>query len=135
MVSAGLIITQVLNGLTIGLIYALIALGLTIVLGLMGVVNFAHGSFYMIGGYITFTITSSVLGNFWMGLIIGAFVSAMVGVGLFVSIIKPLRQRPPLEPMVVLVGVAMIFEQLIRSFWGQILSFYLFRLGGLNLIF
>jgi branched-chain amino acid transport system permease protein len=118
MVSAGLIITQVLNGLTIGLIYALIALGLTIVLGLMGVVNFAHGSFYMIGGYITFTITSSIFGNFWVGLIMGAFVSAMVGVGLFVSIIKPLRQRPPLEPMVVLVGVAMIFEQLIRSFWG-----------------
>jgi len=114
----GLIITQMLNGLTIGLLYALIAVGLTIVLGLMGVVNFAHGAFYMIGGYIAYTITSSFLGNFWMGLFIGALVSAAVGVGLFISIIKPLRQRPPLEPMVALVGVAMIFEQLIRTIWG-----------------
>jgi len=118
MVSAGLLITQLLNGLTIGLVYALIALGLTIVLGLMGVVNFAHGSFYMIGGYITYTLTASLLGNFWMGLLIGAGVCAVVGLGLFYSIIRPLRQRPPLEPMVALVGVAMIFEQLTRSVWG-----------------
>jgi len=118
MISAGLIITQVLNGLTIGLIFALIALGLTIILGLMGVVNFAHGSFYTLGGYIAYTITCSVLGNFWIGLVIGAIVCAVVGVGLFVSIVKPLRERPPLEPMVALVGVSMIFEQLIRSIWG-----------------
>jgi len=102
MVSTELIITQVLNGLTIGLIFALIALGLTIILGLMGVVNFAHGSFYTLGGYITYTITSSVLGNFWIGLIGGAVVCAAVGVGLFVSIVRPLRERPPLEPMVAL---------------------------------
>ena len=59
------VITQIMNGITIGLIFALIAIGLTIVMGLMGVVNFAHGSFYMIGGYITFFI-SSTMGHFWV---------------------------------------------------------------------
>ncbi|MEW5723720.1 MAG: branched-chain amino acid ABC transporter permease, partial [Thermodesulfobacteriota bacterium] len=71
-----LILTQLLNGVTVGLILALVALGLTLVLGLMEVVNFAHGSFYMLGGYITFTVTS-FLGNFWLGLAAGGLVAAL----------------------------------------------------------
>lgn len=113
-----LIITQIFNGLTIGLIFALIALGLTIIMGLMGVVNFAHGSFYMLGGYLTYLTYRSVLGNFWIGLMIGAIGSVIVGIGLYILIIKPLIQRPPLEPLVALVGVAMIFRQIIRSICG-----------------
>jgi len=65
---ANVLVTQCLNGITIGLIFALVALGLTIVLGLMGVLNFAHGSFYMLGGYITYSVFAAV-GNFWLGLV------------------------------------------------------------------
>ena len=113
-----LIITQIFNGLTIGLIFALIALGLTIIMGLMGVVNFAHGSFYMFGGYLTYMIYCSALKNFWLGLLFGAFGSVVVGIIIYVLIIKPLISRPPLEPLVALVGVAMIFRQITRSIWG-----------------
>ena len=114
----GLVITQGLNGLTIGLVYALIALGLTIVLGLMGVINFAHGSFYMIGGYITYTIISMAIGNFWLSVTIGALVSGVLGTVLFLTVVRPLRKRPILEPMIALIGVSIILEQLVKSIWG-----------------
>ncbi|RJX28351.1 MAG: branched-chain amino acid ABC transporter permease [Desulfarculus sp.] len=112
-----LIITQILNGLTIGLIFALVAIGLTIVMGLMEVVNFAHGSFYMFGGYITFFVFSAV-GSFWLGLVVAPVACAILGLGLYYAIIRPLRKRHPLEPLVALVGVAMICRQLIRNIWG-----------------
>lgn len=114
---AELLITQILNGITIGLIFALVALGLTIVLGLIEVVNFAHGSFYMLGGYMTFVITSW-LGNFWVGLGVAALTCVLVGLVLFYAIIRPLRGRHPLEALVALVGVSMIFRQLTRTIWG-----------------
>lgn len=114
---ATLIITQVLNGITIGLVFALVAIGLTIVMGLMQVVNFAHGSFYMIGGYVTFVIVSS-LGNFWLGLLVAFVICVFVGLLLFFTIIRPLEGREPLEAMVALIGVSMIFRQLTRTVWG-----------------
>jgi len=112
-----LLITAILNGFTIGLVYALLAIGLTIVMGLMGVVNFAHGSFYMIGGYIAYTIATS-LGLFWPGCIFAILACVIVGWVVYFLLIKPLKDRPHLEPLVVLVGVAMIFRQLIRAIWG-----------------
>jgi len=112
-----LIVTQILNGITIGLIFALVAIGLTIVMGLMQVVNFAHGSFYLIGGYVTFAIVS-VTGNFFLGLLAALTASIIVGAPLFFVIIRPLEEREPLEAMVALIGVSMIIRQLIRSIWG-----------------
>jgi branched-subunit amino acid ABC-type transport system permease component len=112
-----LFITQIMNGITVGLIFALIAIGLTIVMGLMGVVNFAHGSFYTLGGYMTYLVFTT-LGNFWLGLLVSALTCAGVGFILFYAIIRPLKGRPPLEPLVALVGVSMISVQLIITFWG-----------------
>jgi len=112
-----LVITQVLNGITIGLVFALVAIGLTIVLGLMEVVNFSHGSFYMLGGYMTF-VGTLWFGNFWIGLGIAAIACVVIGLILFYAIIRPLKGRHPLEPLVALVGVSMIFRQLTRTIWG-----------------
>lgn len=114
---ANVIVTQCLNGITFGLIFALVALGLTIVLGLMGVLNFAHGSFYMLGGYITYSVFASI-GNFWLGLIAGTLACAVVGAALYFSIVRPLTKRSPLEALLALVGVSMIFQQAARTIWG-----------------
>lgn len=111
------LVTQCLNGLTIGLIFALVALGLTIVLGLMGVLNFAHGSFYMLGGYITYSVFASV-GNFWLGLVAAMLVCAVVGILLYLTIVRPLTRRSPLEALLALVGVSMIFVQAAHTIWG-----------------
>jgi branched-chain amino acid transport system permease protein len=112
-----LLITQILNGVTIGLIFAVVAIGLTIVLGLMEVVNFAHGSFYMFGGYLTYLIVS-LIGSFWLALVLAPPICAVLGLCLYYAIIKPMRKRPPLETLVALVGVSMIFRQIVRSVWG-----------------
>jgi branched-chain amino acid transport system permease protein len=112
-----LLITQSLNGITIGLIFALVTLGLTIVLGLMGVMNFAHGSFYMIGGYVAYMMFAK-LGSFWLGLAAAALVCAAVGLALYVVVVRPLAKRSHLEALLGLVGVSMIFEQTARTIWG-----------------
>jgi branched-chain amino acid transport system permease protein len=114
---ADLLITQSLNGITSGLIFALITLGLSIVLGLMGVMNFAHGSFYMFGGYIAYMMFAN-LGSFWLGLAAAALVCGAIGLALFVIIVRPLAKRSPLEALLALVGVSMIFEQAARTIWG-----------------
>lgn len=114
---ANVLVAQCLNGITIGLIFALVALGLTIVLGLMGVLNFAHGSFYMLGGYVTYTVFATV-GSFWLGLVAAMVACGVVGVLLYLTIVRPLSQRSPLEALLALVGVSLIFLQLARTIWG-----------------
>ena len=112
-----LLITQGLNGITTGLIFAMITLGLTIVLGLMGVMNFAHGSFYMLGGYIAFMMFES-LGSFWLGLVAAALACAVVGQVLYLLVVRPLAKRSPLDALLGLVGVSMILQQAARTIWG-----------------
>lgn len=112
-----LLIIQSLNGVTIGLIFALIALGLTIVLGLMGIMNFAHGAFYTFGGYFAYMLFQH-MGSFWLGLAAAALACAAIGLGLFVFMVRPLAKRSPLQALLGLVGVSMLFEQLSRSIWG-----------------
>ncbi len=112
-----LLATQVLNGITMGLIFALVALGLTVVLGLMRVLNFAHGSLYMLGGYITYVVYSS-FGTFWLGLAAAAAVSAIVGYLLFLVIVRPLTKHDPVAALLALVGVSMIFQQAARTVFG-----------------
>lgn len=112
-----LLIIQSLNGITSGLIFALIAVGLTIVLGLMGVMNFAHSAFYMFGGYFAYMIFENV-DRFWLGLVAAAVGSAAIGFALFLLLVRPLARRSPLEALLALVGVAMIFEEAARTLWG-----------------
>lgn len=118
MVPAQLLLNQIFNGLAIGLVFTLVALGLSIILGLLGVVNFAHGAFYMLGAYITWIIASTALGNFWIGVVVAAFVCAAVGLAVFFGIVRPLKDRPPLEPLLALVGLNIIFTQSARTIWG-----------------
>lgn len=111
------LIIQSLNGITIGLIFALVALGLTVVLGLMGIMNFAHSSFYMFGGYVAYMVFGYV-GSFWLGLAAAAVACGVIGLTLFLIIVRPLAKRSPLEALLGLVGVSMIFEQAARTIWG-----------------
>lgn len=133
--SGGLILTQILNGISIGLIYTIVALGLTIILGLMGVINFAHGSGYLLGAYIAFTITSLIFGNFWISLIICAFVGAALGITFFFAVVRPLRDRSALEPMVALIGMAMIFREIVRGIWGATPKLLPIPLGSIEISF
>ena len=77
-ISGSLILDQLVMGLAYGMILALVALGLSLIFGLMEVINFAHGAFYALGAYIAFTALG-FLGNFWVALVIGAVLVGVVG--------------------------------------------------------
>ena len=83
---------QVLNGVQYGLLLFLIASGLTLIFGIMGVINLAHGSFYMVGAYLAFWLTGA-LGNFWLALPAGLALAALLGIALEWLLIRHLYQR------------------------------------------
>jgi|SRR5215813_3779706 len=84
-----MIATQLFTGLVLGMILVLLALGLSLIFGLMTVVNFAHGAFYMLGAYIGFFILG-LTGNFWLGLLIVPLVIGTLGLMVERTLVKPL---------------------------------------------
>lgn len=109
------------NGLVLGAIYALMAAGLTLVFGYMGVVNFAHGDFYMIGAYLAFTVTSILGWPFAAGLLVAALGTAVVGVVINWGILEPLRKYETLEmPMLATIGLAIILPNLAIIIWNPV---------------
>jgi hypothetical protein len=99
-----LFVQQILNGLTLGSIYALVALGLTLVYGILHIPNFSHGALFMAGAYAAFFFIGSLGANYWLALIGAAAVTAMIA---FLSerlIFSRLRDSPPLHDMIAAIG-------------------------------
>ncbi|GAN80864.1 branched-chain amino acid ABC transporter permease [Acidocella aminolytica] len=113
-----LLLYSVFNGLVVGIFYALMALGLSLILGLNGVINFAHGTFMALGGYIAFTIEPYV--GFWGSLIVAPLLTVILGLAVERVLIRPLYGRDPLFSLLLTFGLAMIMEDLIRTIWGAV---------------
>jgi branched-chain amino acid transport system permease protein len=111
-----LLLFNVTNGLIIGAFYVLMALGLSLILNLSNVINFAHGGFLVIGGYIAYTITPYV--GFWGALLIAPPLTAIIGLILERTLIRPLYGRDPLYSLLLTFGLAFIFEDGTRFIWG-----------------
>jgi branched-chain amino acid transport system permease protein len=111
---------QVMNGLTIGAIYILLASGLTIVFGLQGVVNVAHGIFYMLGAYLAIDLYPHI----GLPLTIVVVFAAVAGLGLIVerTAVRPLvnGKRDAVQVLVVTLGVAIIASELTKIVWGPV---------------
>lgn len=104
-------------GLQVGLILALIVTGLTIIFGLMDVINIAHGSLYMLGAYFGFTLVDAT-GSFWVALVIAPVLVGLMGLLIEVFTIRPLYGRNPLYQILVTLGIAFIIEELVKVLWG-----------------
>src|SRR4051795_8968003 len=111
-----LLLFNVTNGLIIGAFYVLMALGLSLILNLSNVINFAHGGFLVMGGYIAYTITPYV--GFWGALLIAPPLVAIVGLVLERTLIRPLYGRDPLYSLLLTFGLAFILEDGARFIWG-----------------
>jgi len=113
-------VLQVLNGLTIGAIYILLASGLTIVFGLQGIVNIAHGVFYMLGAYLAITLYPKI--GFALTVVAVFVVTALLGLGLEVTGVRPLVRwrRPGTQVLVLTLGVAIIASELTKLAWGPV---------------
>ena len=111
-----LLVFNITNGLIIGAFYVLMALGLSLILNLSNVINFAHGGFLVIGGYIAFTITPYV--GFWGALLIAPPLTALIGLLVERVLIRPLYGRDPLYGLLLTFGLAFIIEDGTRFLWG-----------------
>src|ERR1700720_4768982 len=111
-----LLFFNVTNGLIIGAFYLLMALGLSLILNLSNVINFAHGGFLVIGGYIAYTITPYV--GFWGALLIAPPLTGVMGRVVEGILIPPLYGRDPLYSLLLTFGLAFIIEDGPRLVWG-----------------
>jgi branched-chain amino acid transport system permease protein len=105
-----LFIAQLLNGLSLGSIYALIALGYTMVYGIIQLINFAHGEVLMIGAYAGFFAVSVLKLNFFLALIIAMIVSALLGIIIERVAYKPLRSSTRLAVLITAIGVSLLLQ-------------------------
>lgn len=122
------LVQQLLNGLILGSIYALIALGYTMVYGILGLINFAHGEIVMIGAMITITCLNLLLGAgieanglllVAASLLMAVPLSALLGFTVERVAYRPLRHAPRLAPLITAIGVSIVLQNLAMMIWGR----------------
>jgi branched-chain amino acid transport system permease protein len=109
---------QVLNSLQYGLLLFLVASGLTLIFGIMGIINLAHGSFYMIGAYMAFSL-SALTGNLFLAICLGIVLSLMLGLLLEWLLFSRLYHRDHLQQVLLTYGLILIFEELRSMLLGD----------------
>ena len=112
-------ISYLISGISLGSIYALIALGYTMVYGIAKMLNFAHGDIIMVGGYAVFTAMSTAWCPVWLSVIIGIVVCTVLGVVIEKVAYKPLRNAPPLAVLITAIGVSYLLQNLALLIFGS----------------
>jgi len=112
-----LLLIQTMNGIQYGLLLFLIASGLTIVFGIMGVINLAHGSFYMIGAYLAFTLTE-LTGNLFLAIALGVPLTVVLGFVVERLFMVHVYHRDHLQQVLLTFGLILIFNELQQLLWG-----------------
>jgi branched-subunit amino acid ABC-type transport system permease component len=103
------ILIQTVNGVVTGMILALVASGLTLIFGIMDVVNFAHGELFMLGAY-TGVVVATATGSFWLALVVATLVVALLGAALQVATLRPLLGRDPLTTILATFGISLVLQ-------------------------
>ncbi|AIF54053.1 branched-chain amino acid ABC transporter permease [Pelosinus sp. UFO1] len=103
-------IQQLINGISLGSIYALIALGYTMVYGIIKLINFAHGDIYMVGAYVAFFATTALKLSFFPALLVSMVVAAVVGMTIERLAYRPLRKAPKIAILITAIGVSLLLE-------------------------
>ncbi len=111
-------LVQLLNGIQYGLLLFLLASGLSLIFGIMGVLNLAHGSFYMVGAYLAFWLARDI-GNIWLAIPIELAMVLLIGVILESALFSRLYHRDHLQQVLLSFGLILIFEELRSIFFGD----------------
>jgi branched-chain amino acid transport system permease protein len=112
-----LVLVQGLNGLQLGVMLFLMAAGLTLVFGVMDLINLAHGSLYMLGAYLTASLTGWC-DSFLIGLLLAVPLTALIGAALEVSMLRTLYARDHLDQVLATFGLILFFNELVKILWG-----------------
>jgi branched-chain amino acid transport system permease protein len=111
------LLPQLLHGLVFGAALGLVALGLTVIFGLLGVMNFAHGELYMLGAYAGIVVIG-VTQSFWVALVIAPLLVGVLGALTEITTLRPLYRREPLYGLILTFGLALVFREGARQIWG-----------------
>jgi branched-chain amino acid transport system permease protein len=110
------VLLSLLNGISYGLLLFMVSAGLTLIFGMMGVLNFAHGSFYMLGAYFGYTFAR--YGNFWIALAVAPALVALIGAGVERFMLRRAHQHGHAHELLLTFGLFFIFEELVKLFYG-----------------
>ncbi|WGR92573.1 MULTISPECIES: branched-chain amino acid ABC transporter permease [unclassified Bradyrhizobium] len=110
------ILFNVTNGLIIGAFYVLMALGLSLILNLSNVINFAHGNFLALGGYLAFTLSPAL--GYWGALLVSPFITALIGLAVERLMIRRVYNRDPVYSLLLTFGFAFVMQDAARYIWG-----------------
>ncbi|MFC4769004.1 branched-chain amino acid ABC transporter permease [Effusibacillus consociatus] len=110
---------QIVNGLVLGSIYSLVALGITLIYGIMHLPNFAHGHLYMLGAYLTFLMMTLYGFSYWPAILVSVAALVVIGMLLERLVFRPLQNAPHINMMIAAVGVMLFIEATARKMWGS----------------
>ncbi|ODV13643.1 MAG: ABC transporter permease [Rubrivivax sp. SCN 70-15] len=113
------ILGQLMLGLVNGSFYAMLSLGLAVIFGLLGVVNFAHGAFYMLGAYAAYIGLHTLGINYWFALVLAPLVVGLLGIVLERLLLRHLYKLDPLYGLLLTFGLALIAEGVMRNYYGS----------------
>jgi branched-chain amino acid transport system permease protein len=111
------LLPQLLHGLVFGAALGLLALGLTVIFGLLGVMNFAHGELFMLGAYAGIGVIGAT-GSFWVALLAAPLLVGIVGAVTEMATLRPIYDREPLYGLILTFGLALVFREGVRQIWG-----------------
>jgi branched-chain amino acid transport system permease protein len=112
-----ILLPQLLHGVVFGAALGLLALGLTVIFGLLGVMNFAHGELYMLGAYAGIAVVG-LTGSFWLAMVAAPLAVGIVAAVTEVATLRPLYRREPLYGLILTFGLALVFREGARQLWG-----------------
>lgn len=110
-------LVQILNGLVYGGLLYIVSVGLVLIFGLRRIVNFAHGSLFMVGAYVGFSVAA--VAGFWSAVLAAAIVMGLVGALLDLSVFQPLRRQNPIVTVLVTFGLLLVLEDFAQTIWGK----------------
>ena len=116
--TADVLVLQLANGLSFGVIFALIASGITLMWGIMDFINMAHGDLYMLGAYGVWLGLVIGIGSFWLALPLAVLGVVVIGLLLRVSVLRPIFDRPPLHTLLATYGVGLMLQQAVLFTFG-----------------
>lgn len=119
-ISPTALVAQVFTGLVLGGLFVLLATGLSLIFGLMTVVNFSHGALYMLGAYFGYTCIKYLGVSFWVALILAPIAVGVVGLLIARFLIRPLHGRSPDDPLLLTFGLSLVLIETVRLIWGRI---------------
>lgn len=111
-----LVFTQLANGLALGFIYVLVATGLSVIFGMLGLVNFAHGAFFALSAYVALSLFKTIG---WAGIALAPIVVACIGMAVERFLLRRAYDKEPLYGLIMTFALALMIEALIRVFWGS----------------